>query len=315
MRSIRDYIVISLKGVAMGVADVIPGVSGGTIAFISGIYEELINTISCINFAALQTLFKKGIGPFWKQINGNFLVALLSGIFLSILTLAALITGLLKSEPIAVWSFFFGLVLASIPLVAQKVKTWDGLRIFAFVAGAIIAYLITELPPVSNPDAQWYIFISGMIAICAMILPGISGSFILLLMGSYLTVLGAISDRDIITLFIFAAGCIIGLLSFSHLLKWMFDRYHDITIALLSGFLLGSLNKIWPWKNVLETFTKHAGEVDEEIVPLVEENVWPQMYTELTGLPAQLGLAIALALAGIAIIFALDRLAATKKKV
>ncbi len=299
----------------MGVADVIPGVSGGTIAFISGIYEELINTISCINIAALQTLFKKGIGPFWRQINGNFLVALLAGIVLSILTLATLITGLLKSEPIAVWSFFFGLVLASIPLVAKKVKTWNGLRIVAFVAGAIIAYLITELPPVSNPDAQWYIFISGMLAICAMILPGISGSFILLLMGSYLTVLGAISDRDINTLFIFAAGCIIGLLSFSHLLKWMFDRYHDITIALLSGFLLGSLNKIWPWKNVLETFTKHAGEVDEEIVPLVEENVWPRMYTELTGQPAQLGLAIALALAGIAIIFALDRLATTRKKV
>ncbi len=315
MRSIRDYIVISLKGVAMGVADVIPGVSGGTIAFISGIYEELINTISCINLAALQTLFKKGIGPFWKQINGNFLVALLAGILISILTLATLITGLLKSEPIAVWSFFFGLVLASIPLVAKKVKTWGGLRIFAFIAGAIIAYLITELPPVSNPDAQWYIFISGMIAICAMILPGISGSFILLLMGSYLPVLTAISDRDIVTLLIFASGCVIGLLSFSRLLKWMFDRYHDITIALLSGFLLGSLNKIWPWKNVLETFTKHAGEVNEETVPLVEENVWPWTYAELTGEPSQVGLAAVLALAGIAIIFALDRMASTRKKV
>lgn len=312
MRSFRDYSLLVLKGMGMGAADVVPGVSGGTIAFISGIYEELIDTISRVNLKTIRILFKGGIKPFWKAMNGNFLLAVLSGIAISILSLAKLISYLLENEPIATWSFFFGLILASIPLVARKVKNWSGTRYFAFAAGAIIAWLLTDLPPVSDPGAMWYLFVSGMIAICAMILPGISGSFILILLGSYFTVLTAVSDRAIGTLLVFMAGAVTGLLIFSKFLKFMFSRYHDITVATLSGFLLGSLNKIWPWKNVLEVVVKHPGEPNEKMVPLVEENILPGTFTELTGEPSQLSMAIIMALVGIAIIFILDRVSAKK---
>lgn len=293
----------------MGAADVVPGVSGGTIAFITGIYEELIDTINRVNLITLQILFKQGIKPFWRAVNGNFLVGLLAGIFISIVTLAKLITYLLETHPIAIWSFFFGLVFASIPLVAKAVKNWSGSRYFGFAAGAIIAYLITDLPPVEDPGASWYLFISGMIAICAMILPGISGSFILLLLGSYSTVLQAVNDRDILSIGIFGGGCIVGILAFSRFLKWMFSRYHDVTIAILSGFLLGSLNKIWPWKNTLEYFIKHEGEINEEKVALVQENILPNTYETLTGLDSELSIAIAMALVGVLIIFLMDRFA------
>lgn len=309
MRRFRESFLLLLKGMAMGAADVVPGVSGGTIAFITGIYEELIETISRFNLQAIQLLFKKGIKECWTYINGSFLVVLLSGIALSIITLAKVITGLLETYPIAVWSFFFGLVVASIPLVGRKVKFWKGSRYFAFVAGAIIAFLITQLPPVPNPEVEWYLFVSGMVAICAMILPGISGSFILLLMGSYITVLDAVNNRDITLIAIFGAGCVVGLLSFSRLLKFMFRRFHDITVAILSGFLLGSLNKIWPWKNVLETVTKHAGTAKEKVVPIVEENVMPWQYVDMTGEPSQIWLATGLAAFGIALIYGINRLA------
>jgi putative membrane protein len=309
MRSAKDYLFLALKGIGMGAADVVPGVSGGTIAFITGIYEELIDTINRVNFVTIQVLFKEGLKPFWKALNGNFLVGLFAGIFISIVSLARLITYLLETHPIAIWSFFFGLVLASIPLVAKSVRNWSGSRYFGFVAGAIVAYLITDLPPVEDPGASWYLFVSGMIAICAMILPGISGSFILLLLGSYSTVLQALNDRDFLSIGIFGGGCIVGILAFSRFLKWMFARYHDVTIAILSGFLLGSLNKIWPWKNTLEYFTKHEGEPDEEKVALVQENILPSTYEALTGLDSELMIAIALALAGILIIFAMDRFA------
>lgn len=309
MRTFKAYALITLKGMAMGAADVVPGVSGGTIAFITGIYEELITTISNISFKSISVLFKEGIKPFWKEVNGNFLVALLLGIFISILSLAQLLTFLLESHAIPTWSFFFGLIVASIPLVGQRVKHWQGSRIFAFVAGAIIAWLITDLPPVEQTDASWYLFISGMIAICAMILPGISGSFILILLGSYLTLLAAVNDRDIVSILIFMAGAVVGILSFSRFLKFMFSRFHDITIAVLSGFLLGSLNKIWPWKNVLEVFTKHEGELNQKEVPLITENVLPAEYAELTGEPSQFGLAVAMFLAGLLLIFGIQKIA------
>jgi putative membrane protein len=312
MAGVKNSVLLFAKGLAMGAADVVPGVSGGTIAFITGIYEELIETISRFNLQAIQILFKKGIKEFWTYINGNFLVTLLAGIAVSIITLAKIITGLLETYPIAIWSFFFGLVVASIPLVGRKVVSWKGSRYFAFFAGAIIAFLITQLPPVPNPEVEWYLFVSGMVAICAMILPGISGSFILLLMGSYITVLEALNNRDITLIAIFGAGCVVGLLSFSRLLKFMFRRFHDITVAILSGFLLGSLNKIWPWKKVLETVTKYAGTPKEKVVPIVEENVMPWNYTEITGEPSQVVLAIALALFGLLLIFGIERIAVKK---
>lgn len=312
MRSIRDYSLLFLKGMGIGAADVVPGVSGGTIAFISGIYEELIDTISRVNLKTINILFKEGFNPFWKAMNGNFLVALLAGVVFSILSLSKVISYFLENEPIATWSFFFGLVLASIPLVAKKVVNWSGLRYFAFAAGAIIAWLVTGLPPVTEPGALWYLFLSGMIAICAMILPGISGSFILILLGSYFTILSALNNRDITVILVFVAGAITGILAFSKFLKFMFSRFHDLTVATLAGFLLGSLNKIWPWKNVLEWFVKHPGEAKEQKIALIEENVLPGTYANLTGEPSQLVLAIIMAVAGVALIYILERLAVKK---
>ena len=296
----------------MGSADVVPGVSGGTIAFIAGIYEELINSINNINLQAIQVLRKEGLAAFWRHVNGNFFVVLLSGIAAAIISLAKIITHLLENEPVLIWSFFFGLVFMSIYFVALRVKAWNGSRYVAFAVGAVLAFWITTLPAQAESGELWYIFISGMIAICAMILPGISGSFILLLLGSYAVVLNAVHERDLILIATFAVGAVIGLLSFSRLLKFMFDKYHDVTIALLSGFLLGSLNKIWPWKQTLTWFTKHAGEPDEKMVPVEQINVLPNSYEEIAGEPANLMWALLLFLLGAAVIFLLEKLAVNK---
>ena len=237
----------------MGAADVVPGVSGGTIAFISGIYEELLETINSVNFGVLKTLKNNGIKTAWKSINGNFIVTLFLGIGISIASLAKLISYLLEAHPILIWSFFFGLVLASIVYVGKQVRSWNAGAIVSLTIGTGVAFWITILPPLSSSNELWFIFVSGMIAICAMILPGISGSFILLLMGSYQTVLEAVKDKNLLTIGVFIFGAVIGLLSFSRVLKWMFSKYHDFTIAILTGFLIGSLNKLWPWKSNTRT--------------------------------------------------------------
>ena len=309
MRSFKDRLLLGLKGMAMGAADVVPGVSGGTIAFITGIYHELINTLGNLGFNAIQVLFKGQFKAFWKAVNGGFILPLVIGIAVSILSLARLLSRGLEEEPIAVWSFFFGLVAASIPIVARQVNTWRAQCYFAFGVGAIAAFLITELPVVDNPEASWYLFLSGAIAICAMILPGISGSFILLLMGSYLAVLDAINDRDLVAIAVFGSGAVVGLLSFSKVLQWMFKRYHDVTVALLSGFLLGSLNKIWPWKKPLETITKYPGEEKEKVVVLEDENLFPWNFAEQMGEEPQVTIALGMALFGVFLIFGIDRLA------
>jgi putative membrane protein len=311
-RTIKDYLLLFFKGFGMGSADVVPGVSGGTIAFIAGIYEELIESINNINLKALTVLRKEGFAPFWKHVNGNFFVVLLSGIAAAIISLAKLITHLLETQPVLIWSFFFGLVFMSIFFVAKRIKKWDVSKILSFIVGAVIAYYITTLPEQPESGALWYIFISGMIAICAMILPGISGSFILLLLGSYAVVLNGIHERNFLLIAVFGVGAITGLLSFSRLLKWMFERFHDITVALLSGFLLGSLNKIWPWKETTSWFTKHAGEADEKLVPLEQVNVLPQTYESVTGMPAETLYAIVLFVVGMAVIFGLELLSVNK---
>ncbi len=296
----------------MGSADVVPGVSGGTIAFIAGIYEELIESINNINLKAIGILRKEGLAAFWKHVNGWFFVALLSGIAAAIISLAKIITHLLETQPVLIWSFFFGLVFMSIFFVGRRVKSWGASRIVGFIIGAVIAYFITTLPAQQESGALWYIFISGMIAICAMILPGISGSFILLLLGSYAVVLNAIHQRELTIIAVFGVGAVIGLLSFSRVLKWMFAHYHDITVALLSGFLLGSLNKIWPWKNTLTWFTKHAGEPDEKLVPLEQVNVLPNNYLEATGNAPDTLYAIILFVVGMGVIFGLEMLSVNK---
>jgi putative membrane protein len=302
-RKLVDYAVITLKGMAMGAADVVPGVSGGTIAFISGIYEELITSINNINFGLFKTFKAEGVKAFWQKLNGNFLVALFLGIFISLFSLAKFLSWLLENKPILLWSFFFGLVLASIFLVGKEIKKWNIITAAVVLIGAAIAYFITTLPPNENVDSLPFLFLSGALAVCAMILPGISGAFILVLLGSYKTILDAVHERDIKLVATVALGAVFGLLSFAKLLKWMFKNYRNLTLALLTGFILGSLNKIWPWKEVLATKV-----FDEKVIVIAEKNVLPNAFDN----DPQLIPAIGLAIAGFSLIFILERIASKK---
>lgn len=287
----------------MGAADVVPGVSGGTIAFITGIYEELLNSIRSVNGEAVKLLLRFNLAGFWKHINGNFLVGLLAGIGFSIVLLSRLVLYLLEYHPELLWSFFFGLIVASTVVVGKKITKWTPVVILAFILGAAIAYWVTIATPTQTPETLWFIFISGAIAICAMILPGISGSFILVLMAKYEFILGAVRDLKIATILTFGAGCVVGILSFSHVLNWMLERYHNLTVALLTGFMVGSLNKVWPWKQTLETYTDRHGEVK----PLVQENVLPTSYLQLTGEEPYLLYGTLLAIFGFALVYFIDR--------
>ncbi|CAL2082060.1 DUF368 domain-containing protein [Tenacibaculum sp. 190524A05c] len=305
-RKIKDYFLISLKGIAMGAADVVPGVSGGTIAFISGIYEELLSSISNINLSLLKTLKNEGFKEAWKQLNGNFLLSLFLGILVSFLSLAKVISWLLETHPILLWSFFFGLVLASIIYVAKQIEKWNVVSVLLLIATTIIAYVITTLPPLVSEDSSMpFIFLAGAIAICAMILPGISGSFILVLLGAYKPVLNALTNKDIPIIVVFMLGAITGLLSFSRVLKWLFANFKNFTLAALTGFIIGSLNKIWPWKKVLTYRTNSHGEK----VPFNEESILPSSFD---GDP-QLMYAILLAAIGFGVILLLERLAVANK--
>jgi putative membrane protein len=288
---------------AMGAADVVPGVSGGTIAFISGIYEELIQTINNIRPSLLKVWINEGFKAFWKELNGGFLLALISGIAISVISLARGISWLLTHQPILVWSFFFGLVLASVIYVAKSVSKWDLGILFMTLLGVVLAYGIVSLPISQRDPGMPYLFLSGAMAICAMILPGISGAFILVLLGSYQSVLDAVHQRDMEVILVVGAGAIIGLLSFARLLKWMFSRYKNGTLALLSGFIIGSLPKIWPWKVVLESEV-----FDGKEIPLREASVFPWNYPA----EAQWLAAIGLAILGFWLIFVLERLASRK---
>lgn len=304
-RNIRDYALISLKGIAMGAADVVPGVSGGTIAFISGIYEELIESINQVNLKLLKTLRESGLQAAWKQVNGNFLLALILGIGLSVLSLAKVIRHLLETQPILIWSFFFGLVLASIIYVAKKITRWYPGTVVLLLLGGVAAYFITTLTPQEAQVTYPFVFLSGALAICAMILPGISGSFILLLLGMYKPVLDAIHYKDFGLIAVLMSGAVVGLLSFSRLLKWLFDHYENLTLAVLTGFIIGSLNKIWPWKEVLESVM-----INGKLKILKEKSVSPFSYEG----EAQLGMAVLFALLGFGFILLLERLAEQKSK-
>ena len=300
-RTFKDYALLTLKGIGMGAADVVPGVSGGTIAFIVGIYEELIDSIKSINLTSLKMLCSLKFSRFWKAVNGNFLLAILSGIGLSVFSLAKLITYLLVQEPVLVWSFFFGLVLASIWFVSREVAQWNAKTVIAFAAGAVAAYAITITTPAETSNDLWFIFLCGAIAICAMILPGISGSFILVLLGKYFFIMNAVKSLRISVLLVFAGGSVIGISLFSRALSYALHRFHDITIAILSGFMLGSLNKVWPWKETIETYIDRHGVAK----PLIETNILPDR---------QLWEAIGLAFAGFAIVYLLERLSLKNKK-
>lgn len=296
-------IVLFLKGVAMGAADVVPGVSGGTIAFISGIYETLINAIRSVDLTALRLLLKGDFKGVWQHINGNFLITLGAGIAVSILSLSRLVLWLLEHQPILLWSFFFGLILASIWSVGKNIKKWQPGRVSMFAIGAFIAWWITSVSPASTPETWWFIMLSGAVAICAMILPGISGSFILLLLGKYKFILGAIKALNIKVIAVFSIGMAGGILAFSHLLNWLLKRYHDLTVALLAGFMLGSLNKVWPWKIPTEVYTDSHGKTQ----PLVERNLLPWTYGDVTGKNPELAMAVLLFLVGMGAVILLDR--------
>jgi len=294
----KSHLPIFFRGMGMGAADVVPGVSGGTIAFISGIYEELIDTIKSFDLSLLQCLIKEGVAVAWKKSNANFLVALFAGIAVSVLSLVRVIHYLLDFHPILIWSFFFGLIVASAIAVGMKIQKWNIAAIALLLVGGGIAYWITQTTPSETPDSLWFIFFSGSLAICAMVLPGISGSFILLLLKKYDYVTEAIKNMDVLTILVFLAGCAVGLLSFSKVLSWMFKKFHDATIALMTGFMIGSLSVVWPWKKVIESRMNSHG----ELVPFRYQSVLPQQYDG----ESQWLMASLLALVGFALIFIID---------
>ena len=249
----KSKVYLFFKGVAMGAADIVPGVSGGTIALITGIYEELIESIKNINLRLFKTLFTKGFKTFWHDLNGNFLLTLALGIMSSILLLAQFISYLLLNHEFKIWGFFFGLILSSGILIYREVNNISSSSLTYLFLGILIASIISISGPTTTPNNYFFIFLTGSIAICAMILPGISGSFILLLLSKYEFIINSIKDFKFDVLIVFALGCIFGLLLFSRFLSYLFLNYKDYVLSLLSGFLFGSLLKVWPFKTIIET--------------------------------------------------------------
>ncbi len=292
------HIWLFLKGIAMGSADVVPGVSGGTIAFITGIYTELLDSIKSINLQALNTLVKKGPKAAWQEINGLFLVTLLAGILTAILTLAKVIHYLLDHHAVLLWSFFFGLILASSLHMGKQIKQWPLVNVTALLVGAVIAGIISIASPTSIEASYFNIFCAGSIAICAMILPGISGSFILLLMGLYAPVLAAVKGLQLDIMLIFAVGAGIGLMLFSRLLSWLLHHYQDLMFSLLTGFMLGALLKVWPWK---ETISYRLNSKGLE-VPFEQLNRLPQWLNN-----EQVMWALLVAILGFTCVFLLEK--------
>lgn len=293
----------------MGAADVIPGVSGGTIAFITGIYEELIESIRSIDLASLKILTQFEFRQFWFKINGNFLLAVVTGLVTSLVTLAKLMNYLLIVFPIPIWSFFFGLILISAPLILREVKVWTSKSVILGIVGIAISYWITIVSPAQTPSSLYFIFFCGALAICAMILPGISGAFILLLLGKYEFMIKSLVELNFTVIFIFMLGCIAGLLSFSRFLSWILKHYRFPALALLSGFMLGSLNKVWPWKEVVSFRLNHEGKQ----IPAFDRSIWPGEYLEKTGNDPQIFQAILFVALGILIVVLVEKIARSFK--
>ena len=302
MRSFSQHLLLFAKGLAMGAADVVPGVSGGTIAFVSGIDIELIETIKSLNLQALRVLKKQGFGAAWKYINGNFLVVLLSGIFTSLFSLAVVMQYLLAEHPLPLWSFFVGLIVGSVIYLLRQYRFSRWQELVLFVGGVVIAWGISIAPSVQLEGSLITMFFAGCIALCAMILPGISGSFILMLLGLYPIFIGAIAELKLDILLVFGLGGIIGLSMFSRLLSWMLSRYERLVIATMCGFLVGSLKIIWPWKQVLESVVSHSGKT----IVLSAQNLWPSQYTQLVGADAQTLLSVSAMLFGLILVLGLE---------
>ncbi len=295
-RTFKDYLGLVARGFAMGASDVVPGVSGGTMAFILGIYEELIDSIrSLLNPTAFKLLLRFRLREALAMLPWQFLLAVATGIMLAIVSLARFLEWMLLNHPALLWSFFFGLVLASIVTVSKRVRRWWWSPLVSLAVGAASGYMVVGLVPVDTPNAPWFLFLSGAIAICAMILPGVSGSFILVLLGKYQYVLSAVNSRDFLTLMLVAAGAGVGIITFAQILGWLFKRYHDLTVAFLIGLMLGSLRKIWPWKETLAYIERHG-----EIIPTAQANILPPAWT------GEVSLALLLAIIGFGVVLALD---------
>lgn len=293
---------IFLRGMLMGAADIVPGVSGGTVAFITGIYDRLINSISSVDGVFLRRLFTGDIAGAWRHVDGSFLLALLAGIVTSIFSLARLISWALENHAVPLWAFFFGLILASALMLLREVAVWRAVPI-ACLAGGITVALAIAFSPVGSLDAGFAgVFFAGFFAICAMILPGISGSFILVLLGMYGPVLVAIKSLDMLFVLVFAAGAGCGLICFSRILHWLLNRYHQPTMALLTGFLFGSLVIVWPWKRVLEWVTDSHGEAK----PARQIPVSPADYQAISGEDPAIALCIGLLIAGFLLVWLID---------
>lgn len=294
----------------MGAADIVPGVSGGTIAFITGIYLRLLNALKSFTPNQLIRVFKGDIQGVWRDVDGTFLACLFAGIITSIILLSHTINYLLVHHAILLWSFFFGLVAASAVYVGRQVTSWRFKHWFFLFSGMLMALLILQLKPAELPDTWWMVMLAGSVAICAMILPGLSGSFILMMMGMYETIIAALVGTNVPLLASFVVGCILGLLMFSHLLSWLMRHYFNAIMAILVGFLVGSLKAIWPWKITITEFVNRHGESK----PLVQEVVWPHQYELLTGGPSLWLPAIGCALFGLSVVFALEIWANSNKK-
>lgn len=313
MQSIKEKAAVFGKGLAMGIAEVIPGVSGGTIAFITGIYETLIESIKSILGPEVFKSFRQGgLKQAWTRINGPFLALLLSGMATGLIAGVFGVSHLMQHYPQLLWAFFFGLIIASTILVGRAVNKWGVVEIIALIAAGLLAFYITVTAPAQGTEALWFVFVSGAIAISALMLPGVSGSFVLLLLGMYSFVIGSVENllrnqewSSLIVVLVFAGGCLIGLATFSRVLSWAFKHYHNTTMAALTGFMIGSLNKLWPWHNVVSTRVNGKG----EIVPLIEKNVLPGAYE---GQPMIVAV-VFLVVAGFLLVWIIDRLGKKNK--
>lgn len=321
---IVGIIFLLLKGAAMGVAEVIPGVSGGTIAFITGIYERLLNSIKAFGPSVFSVLKNDGIKGAWQHINGGFLVNLFAGMFLGLLSGLFIVAYFLENFPIHLWAFFFGLIVASAIYVGRQIEKWRIIEVVLMLVAAAIAYYVTIATPAQGSEALWYVFLCGMIAISALLLPGLSGSFMLLLLGMYQFILhdtlktGILQNHEmsaIITMGVFALGCVVGVTTFARILSWTFKNYRFPTFAALTGFMIGSLNKVWPWQQVLSTRTNSKGEEVIEFSKSVLPNVFSQLNEAQNIVygnePYVLG-AVLMMVVGFVSVFVLERLGNTQ---
>ena len=312
MKNYLKYLFVTVKGICMGAADVIPGVSGGTIAFMTGIYEELVGSINAINGTAVKLLFTGRFRQFWKHINGNFLFSLVLGIMISILSLAKLMQYLLDYQPVQTWAFFFGLIVASSIFILRGIKSWKANDFVMLVFGIVLGVVVCTLAPTETPDGLWFIFCCGAIAICAMILPGISGSFILLVLGKYKYMMGVLADivsgkgdwLDFVTVIVFILGALFGIIAFAKFLHWLLQHYHRQTLLVMAGFIIGSLVKVWPWSNMQTVILSQF----PDLRPIAAENgLAPELIEQYSGMvDLHVGGAVAFALVGLFLVVGIE---------